>query len=307
MGYTNWSRSAYANLKADYSKKSTNAIFKSNATRRVADDLNPYGLSFRESRDSTAHPNSLAIGVFLDVTGSMRNIPEHLIRHKLGSLMNTLLDHGIEDPQVLFAAIGDHISDRAPLQVGQFESGTDELNHCLSSLYLEGGGGGQLMESYLLAWLIAGRHTSIDCFEKRNKKGFLFTMGDEKSWDEVDAECLKGLMGYTEASNLSATEILAQAQRMYHVFHIHVNEASYRDDPRVIDYWRELLGEHLLILDDQNAIAELIASTIAVIHGVKLDHLAANFDSNTATAVKNALVNISGRTLQQQDSGIIKL
>ena len=81
MGYTNWSRSAYANLKADYSKKSTNSIFKSNTTRKVADDLNPYGLTFRESRDSTAHPNSLAIGVFLDVTGSMRNIPEQLIRH----------------------------------------------------------------------------------------------------------------------------------------------------------------------------------------------------------------------------------
>ncbi|NRB51318.1 MAG: hypothetical protein HRU41_26845 [Saprospiraceae bacterium] len=307
MGYTNWSRSAYANLKADYSKKSTNAIFKSNTTRRVADDMNPYGLTFRESRDSTAHPNSLAIGVFLDVTGSMRNIPEHLIRHKLGSLMDTLLDHGVEYPQVLFAAIGDHISDRAPLQVGQFESGTDELNHCLSSIYLEGGGGGQTMESYLLAWLVAGRHTSIDCFEKRNKKGFLFTMGDEMSWDEVDADRLKGIMGYTEASDISAKDVLAQAQRMYHIFHIHVNEASYRDDPRIIGYWRDLLGENLLILDDQNAIAELIASTIAVIHGVKLDKVAASFDSGTAKAVRKALVNVSGGSLNQQDSGIIKL
>lgn len=307
MGYTNWSRSAYANLKADYSKKSTNAIFKSNTTRRVADDMNPYGLTFRESRDSTAHPNSLAIGVFLDVTGSMRNIPEHLIRHKLGSLMDTLLDHGVEDPQVLFAAIGDHISDRAPLQVGQFESGTDELNHCLSSIYLEGGGGGQTMESYLLAWLIAGRHTSIDCFEKRNKKGFIFTMGDEMSWDEVDANRLKAIMGYSEASPISAKDVLAQAQRMYHVFHIHVNEASYRDDPRIIGYWRDLLGENLLILDDQNAIAELIASTIAVIHGVKLDKVASSFDSGTAKAVKRALVNVSGRSVSKQDNGIIKL
>lgn len=307
MGYTNWSRSAYANLKADYSKKSTNAIFKSNSTRRVADDMNPYGLTFRESRDSTAHPNSLAIGVFLDVTGSMRNIPEHLIRHKLGSLMDTLLDHGVEDPQVLFAAIGDHISDRAPLQVGQFESGTDELNHCLSSIYLEGGGGGQTMESYLLSWLVAGRHTSIDCFEKRNKKGFLFTMGDEMSWDEVDAHRLKGIMGYSEASDISAKDLLAQAQRMYHVFHIHVNEASYRDDPRIIGYWRDLLGENLLVLDDQNAIAELIASTIAVIHGVKLDKVAASFDSGTAKAVRKALVNVSSGSLNEQDSGIIKL
>lgn len=307
MGYTNWSKSAYAHLKANYSKKSTNAIFKSNASRRVADSMNPYGLHFRESRDSDAHPNSLAIGVFLDVTGSMRRIPEHLIRHKLGSLMDTLLEHDIEDPQVLFAAIGDHISDRAPLQIGQFESGTDELNDCLSSIFLEGGGGGQQMESYLLAWLAAGRHTSIDCFEKRGKKGFLFTMGDEKSWDEVDAQRLQALMGYTEPVAINAKDVLAQAQRMYHVFHIHVNEASYRDNPDIIGYWQDLLGENLLILDDQNAIAELIASTIAVINGIRLDKVAASFDPSTAKAVKNALVNVSSDVQNGITSGVFKL
>lgn len=307
MGYTNWSKSAYDYLKTDYAKKSTDAIFTANRSRRVADNLNPYGLTFRESRDSDAHPNSLAIGVFLDVTGSMRSIPEHLIRHKLGSLMDTLLDHDIEDPQVLFAAIGDHISDRAPLQVGQFESGTDELNDCLSSIFLEGGGGGQQMESYLLAWLVAGRHTSLDCFEKRGKKGFLFTMGDEKSWDAVDAQRLQAIMGYPEAVAIDARDVLAQAQRMYHVFHIHVNEASYRDNPDIIGYWRDLLGENLLIIDDHNAIAELIASTVAVINGVTLDKLAASFDPGTAKAVRKALGKVTTGVVNKPDSGVIKL
>ena len=169
MGYARWSSDAYAHLRASYATKSGDDIFTNNRSRTIAPEMNPYGLSFRESRDSEAHPNSLAISVFLDVTGSMGRIPEQLIRHKLGSLMDTLTGHGVDSPQILFSAIGDHLSDSAPLQVGQFESGTQELSACLSSIFIERGGGGQNMESYLLAWLVGGRHTSIDCFEKRQR------------------------------------------------------------------------------------------------------------------------------------------
>ena len=137
MGYTSWSSDAYSHLKTAYSGKSADQIFSSG----MNPTMDPHGLVFRESRDSDAHPNSIAIAVFLDVTGSMGQIPEMLIRHKLGSLMDTLLAHGVEDPQVMFSAIGDHHTDRVPLQIGQFESGTDELNDCLSKVYLEGGGG----------------------------------------------------------------------------------------------------------------------------------------------------------------------
>lgn len=304
MGYTLWSSDAYAHLKASYSGKSANQIFSSvlNPT------MDPHGLVFRESRDSDAHPNSIAIAVFLDVTGSMGRIPEMLIRHKLGSLMDTLLAHGVEDPQVMFSAIGDHIVDRAPLQVGQFESGTDELNDCLSKVYIEGGGGGQNMESYLLAWLVAGRHTSIDCFEKRGNKGFLFTIGDEKSWDAVDAARLKALMGYDQADPITDQQVLAQAQRMYHVFHIHINETGYKDNPEVIGYWKKLLGERALILDQHMAVAELIASTVAVLKGASLDKVAAVFDKATANSVKNALMKVgTDRIGSSGDRGVVYL
>ncbi len=307
MGYTNWSSDAYKHLKKTYSKKSRAGIFKHTASRTLADELNPFGLTFRESRDSAAHPNSLAIGVFLDVTGSMGRIPEHLIRHKLGALMNTMIDHGIDDPQIMFSAIGDHISDRCPLQVGQFESGTDELNEGLAKIFIEGGGGGQCMESYLMSWLIAGRHTSIDCFEKRGAKGFLFTIGDEKSWDELSPEWLKAVMGYKQADKLNAKDLLAEAQRMYHVFHIHVNETGYKDNPEVIGYWKDLLGERALILDDHNSLAELIASTVAVVNGIDLAKLTKGFDAKTAGSVNNALVNISPVSHSKKDSGIITL
>jgi hypothetical protein len=304
MGYTSWSSDAYSHLKTSYSSKSADQIFSS----RMNATLNPHGLVFRESRDSDAHPNSLAIAVFLDVTGSMGQIPEALIRHKLGSLMDTLLAHGVEDPQILFSAIGDHYTDGAPLQVGQYESGTDELNEGLSKIYIEGGGGGQNMESYLLAWLVAGRHTSIDCFEKRGNKGFLFTIGDEKSWDSVAANRLKELMGYAQSEAITDAEVLAQAQRMYHVFHIHVNETGYKDNPDVIGYWKKLLGERALILDDHRAVAELIASTVTVINGASLDKVAAEFDDNTANSVKNALMKVDTNLIKTGGkSGVLNL
>ena len=304
MGYTSWSSDAYSHLKTSYSSKSADQIFSSG----MNPTMDPQGLVFRESRDSDAHPNSIAIAVFLDVTGSMGQIPEMLIRHKMGSLMDTLLAHGVEDPQVMFSAIGDHHTDRVPLQIGQFESGTDELNDCLSKVYLEGGGGGQNMESYLLAWLVAGRHTSIDCFEKRGNKGFLFTIGDKKNWDSVAAPRLKELMGYAQTDPITDTQVLAQAQRMYHVFHIHINETGYKDNPDVIGYWKKLLGERALILDRHMAVAELIASTVAVINGANLDKVAAEFDDATAKSVKNALMLVKTDVIKAGGaSGVVKL
>ncbi|PHN04698.1 hypothetical protein [Flavilitoribacter nigricans] len=290
MGYSRWSSDTYSQMQSTYSQQSRSAIFRST---NIHPDLDPRGLVVRESRDSAAHPNALAIGVFLDVTGSMGRIPEMLIRHKLGSLMDTLIDHGIEDPQVMFSAIGDHISDRAPLQVGQFESGTEEMNDCLSKIFLEGGGGGQSKESYALAWLIGGRHTSIDCYEKRRKKGFLFTIGDEMNWDTVDARRLSSIMGYREAGSMDARQVLREAQEKYHVFHIHINETGYRNNTMVMEYWRNLLGERFLVLDNHQALAELIASTVALVSGVDPDRLLQAFDPSTADMVQNALGDMS--------------
>lgn len=307
MGYSSWSDDAYLHLKKSYSVRSTDDIFINNRLGRISADMSPNGVKFRESRDSDEHPDSLSVAVFLDVTGSMGRIPEILVKEKLGALMNTLISHGIEHPQILFGAIGDHISDQFPLQVGQFESGTKELDKWLTSVYIEGGGGGQSMESYLLAWLFGARHTTIDCFEKRGQKGFLFTLGDEMSWDNVDVNALKKLMGYAQTDKISDAQILNEAMRCYHVFHIHINEASYRDDPQVLGYWRRLLGERLIILDDYNAIAETIASTVAILHGVDLKKITSGFDAHTANTVEKALMKVNTSVIPKSDSGVIKL
>lgn len=263
MGYSSWSNDAYRTLRTSYTSKSTDDIFIQNKKRNMSSQMDPNGLTVRESRDSEQHPNSLAIMFFLDETGSMRRIPETIAREKLGQLMETLISKGIHDAHVLFAGLGDQFSDRCPVQVGQFEAGTEELTKWLTEIYLEGNGGGDWHESYLYAWLIAARHTAIDCFEKRNQKGFLFTVGDEASHSSIPADKLKEIMGYDEASDVTDQQLLNEAKEKYHVFHIHVQEGSYPNDTKILNYWRNLLGENLIVLENHNDICNVIADKIS--------------------------------------------
>ncbi len=110
----------------------------------------------REARDSDAHPISNPVAVMFDVTGSMQTVPR-ILQKNLPTLMGLCLRKGyLDDPAILIGAIGDATCDLVPLQVGQFESG-NEIENDLNNLYLEGGGGGQQMESYELALYFLAR------------------------------------------------------------------------------------------------------------------------------------------------------
>lgn len=305
MGYGTWSSDAFDHLKESRETKTRDEIFVSKKTTSTMD---PKGLVFRESRDSVEHPESKPIMFWLDVTGSMRDIPEILVKKKLGALMDTILKHGVSDPQIFFGAIGDQYSDESPLQVGQFESATKELDQWLTEIHLEGNGGPWGRESYELAWLVAARHTSIDCFEKRNTKGFLFTVGDERTHLEVNAHEAKKILGYGQGEDLTAKQLLEEAQRMYHVFHIHVRHGSDSGHSEICTEWKELLDQNFIILDDYNMIAETVATTVAVVSGADKSKVLSSFDKRIATTVSTALAHITGSTgLSKKNSGIIKL
>ena len=146
--------------------------------------MDPRDVRVRESRDSDAHPESHAVAVLFDVTGSMQGVPR-ILQANLPKLMGLLIRKGyLDHPQILIGAIGDATCDAAPLQVGQFESGI-EIEEDLGKLYLEGGGGGHITESYELAMYFMARHTAIDCFEKRGRRGYLFVIGDEIPYPQV--------------------------------------------------------------------------------------------------------------------------
>lgn len=297
MGSTNYSSDAYSTFSSTVKTKTRDELFSD----AIHKDMNPMGVTVREARDSDNHPTSLAIGVFLDETGSMGDIPEKLLKEKMGALIETLMNNGVDHPAVLFGGIGDHYSDRSPLQVGQFESGTDELIHWLQSLYLEGMGGGQNMESYSLAWLFFAEHTSIDCFEKRGQKGFLFTIGDEAPHKVIEAAAQNKILGTLQADDRNIQDLLDRVSQMYEVFHIHIEEGSYPSDSsrgkEVLSVWRKLLGERVLLCDNYQNVAEIIASTVAMTLGTDLSSVLDTLtDDSVRNSVSTALMNVSQTT-----------
>ncbi|GGF20301.1 hypothetical protein [Flavobacterium limi] len=245
--------------KVGYASKSAAEIFTQNALRMAHESMNPNGVIFREARDSDVHPNSVPIILGLDVTGSMGHIPHELIKEGLPKLMGGIIQGGVPDPALLFLGIGDHECDRYPLQVGQFESGDEELDMWLTRTYIESGGGGNAGESYLLAWYFAAFHTKTDAFEKRGQKGLLFTVGDEPGLKTLPASAIKEIMGQGQQT-YTHLELLAEAQKRYDVYHIsvlHSNQAINADVE-----WKELLGQNCLSIEDHREIPNVIKKII---------------------------------------------
>lgn len=243
-----------------YTTKAASELF---TERSLNNAMDPHGITFRESRDSAEHPNSVAIIVALDETGSMGSIPHFLLKEGLDDLVQGAIDAGIADPQLLFLGIGDHTCDRAPLQVGQFESSDELLDHWLKTVYLEGSGGGNDGESYLLAWYFAAFHTSIDCFEKRGRKGLLFTIGDEPCLDQVDGASLKKLMGPGQYLTMTAKQLLEAARQKYEVYHLNMKQTRSGSRDHVAASWKALVGnDHYIDVLDQKDVGRMIQRTI---------------------------------------------
>jgi hypothetical protein len=243
-----------------YDSLASTKIFKS---RKINNAMNPSGIKVRESRDSAEHPNSVAIIVALDVTGSMGQVPHELVKHGLPTMMGNIIQAGEPDPQVLFLGIGDHECDDSPLQVGQFESSDEKLDQWLTDIFLEGGGGGNAGESYLLAWYFAANHTSIDCFEKRQRKGLLFTIGDEPTLRKLPKGSVKQIMGDEgQYGDYTASELLAKAQEKYEVFHVHIKQTGAGQRQETIDGWKQLLADNLLIANKHEDVAMIIANQV---------------------------------------------
>jgi hypothetical protein len=265
------------------------------ATKTASPKLDPKGVLFRESRDSAVHPEAVPVAVLMDVTGSMQQVPT-LIQAKLPQLMGLLIRKGyLEHPAILVGAIGDATCDRIPLQIGQFESGI-EIEDCLTSLYLEGGGGGHITESYELGLYFLARHTVTDHWEKRGERGYLFVIGDEIPYDRVNPDQVKGFIGDPLGEALATADVVAELRKWWEMFFILPNLTSHWQDKAVLGPWRKLLPQRVIELDDPGAICECIAGQIGLFERgldaarVTDDLVDAGTDRTAAMAVGRALV-----------------
>lgn len=268
--------------------KTTDEIYTS---RGMHKDLDPKGVKVRESRDSDDNPLSTPLIVGIDVTGSMGFLADVIAREGLGTLFGAILDRKpITNPHVMFMAIGDANSDTAPLQVSQFEADKRIIEQ-LTQIFLEHGGGGNNFESYNLPWYFAAMHTVHDSMEKRGKRGYLFTIGDEQAPKALTAEQIARFIGDTDVAALSTTDLLHLAQRTYDVYHIIIEEGSYAKHNlgAVVDSWQALLGQRVIRLKDHKMLAETIVSAIEVAEGVEAESSAKRWGGVSAAVVHEAV------------------
>src|SRR5437763_12622876 len=266
MGTTRWSDDHYRDRERLRRRAGKDAFEHDHAVRTGAADravhpkMNPFGVTLRESRDSDSHPESHGVAVLFDVTGSMQGVPR-VLQARLPRLMGLLIRKGyLDHPQILTGAIGDATCDAAPLQVGQFESGI-EIEEDLGRLYLEGGGGGHITESYELALYFMARHTSMDCHEKRGQRGYLFIIGDEIPYPVVKRGEVERVIGDRPQADIPVGDVLAELRKRYDVYFIIPRLTHHWDDEAVLSRWVELLGQNGLRLEDPAGLCELLAST----------------------------------------------
>lgn len=260
MGYSIYSTISRS-VRAEEMHFSTNSIQQNFKERALHPSMNPHGV-IREARDSNAHPYSVPIILALDETGSMGKIPQHFIAEGMPHMMETIFQAGVKDPSLLVAAIGDHEFDQSPLQVGQFESGDQEIDQWLTRIHMEGRGGSNYGESYMLIWTFAAHQTVTDAWEKRQQKGFLFTIGDEPTLERISANQLSSITGQTK-TELTAFDMLNAAAEKWHVYHLHIAETMSGKRQDVITDWKQLLHDNCVVVNNYKDLPTTIAQIIA--------------------------------------------
>ena len=288
MGRGSWNSADWKNYStARISGRKVSDIY--NATKIDA-KYDPKNIKFRESFDSEDHPVTTPIIIGLDVTGSMSDLLD-VTANRLGEMVKDILERQpVEGPQIMFCAVGDSICDRSPLQATQFESDI-RIASQLTELWFERGGGGNNFESYPLVWYLAANKTKTDSWEKRKKKGIIFTLGDDGFPEKLLSKEIEKVFGDTVSEDVNTEALLAQVGRKYDVFHLMVMDGRSESIVK-LPKWRELMGERSISVTDVNAIPEIIVSLLESVAGKDTEEIINSWDGDTQLAVRNALIGL---------------
>ena len=307
MGRGSYTASDWAKLKNSRGLVKNNPVEHVFPARAASTAFCARTVTTREARDSEDSPQSTPVILGFDVTASMGYLARELAVNAVNRAVMTLYEKKpIRDPQILCSAIGDCRSDQAPLQVTQFESDIRIIKQ-LTSLYLEGGGGGNGGESYNLLWYFAARHTAADCFEKRHKKGYLFTIGDDLCHEGLRIPEIRRVFGDTAAYDLSNEELLRQTRENYYVFHIHIESGTPHDN-EILTQWRRLLPGRSTAIPrkDIECLADLITAMIRVQAGEETNAVLKSLDQVCAERIAPSMAMINcGEPAASQKKNII--
>lgn len=304
MGSGNWTNDAHAAFISSASKAPGGAFAATHKAKAaiatgapvVLDPLvdpkvpNKAGKKVLESLDSADHPESFPVLTLLDGTGSMGTIPRRIM-DKLPTLMTALITKGyVPHPHIAFGMVGDAEWDKLPVQCTRYEAG-NVLASSLGNLVIEGGGGGNLSESYELAMYYAAVASVLDSVIKRGIKGVCFIIGDEFATNRANPSKPRGTAaGYTGMlskkhvkeyldleieADIPFEDVLAMLREKYEVFWVYPKEAEYYTAyPQIVEHWKTVFGQNCLLLDSAENIVELIVGTVATVCGFELSTIA---------------------------------
>lgn len=217
------------------------------------------------------------IVIALDLTGSNK-LAVGMLWDKFPMLYGQIKQKKyLKDFAISLAGVGDVNSDRAPVQVCDFAQGT-ELDKHLTSLYLEGGGGYGSSESYELTALYYLRHSSFT--HPGADKPYFFFVGDEGFYEGIRRDQVKSVLGDKDQEESSAIKILKDLQEKFNVFMIHIPYAPVSDpadpeglkvvssypseDRKIVDQWRNVLGQNFMSLDEPKGFVDVILGCVAL-------------------------------------------
>ena len=283
MGFGSYRSSDWSKLKASAKITESSSVSQIFKNRSMEERFNPKFINMRESMDSDEHPNSTPVIIGLDTTGSMGYLSEEIAKNGLNeTMLKIYATNPIEDPQLMFAAIGD-VTDRAPLQVTQFESDI-RIAEQLFALWMEGNGGDS-PEDLELMWYFAAKHTHIDSFEKHGKKGFLFTIGDADVHEMVKGPYIEDIFK-DESRNYSSKNLYDMASEKYQVFHIHLNDRGL-----IPANFTSIMGGRVAVLPKSsvNAIPETIITIMQLANGEDKETVLSQWSELARPVVENAI------------------
>lgn len=198
-----------------------------------------------------------------DGTGSMGDLPM-IYWDKAPMTAGQLVEQAyLPDPMMCLSVVGDIVCDKAGIQIGEFVK-IRELDTWLKRLWLEGGGGGQDVESYEMHAYFAARMIDMP----NATLPFCVFTGDEGFRETLNAADLNEHFG-GEHRTVSAKTVFTELREKFkdNVYLIHRAYTS-GDDAAVVRQWEGVLGaERVVRLGEDTAIADVTLGLFALRSG----------------------------------------
>ena len=83
-------------------------------------------------------------------------------------------------------------------------------------------------------------------------------------------------MGEGQYENFSANALLEKASEKYHCFHLHIRQTNAGSRQETINGWKQLMGDNLIVVENKNDVARIIADKILEIQGTNPEVLEEN-------------------------------